>query len=127
MELFDRYFWMILLNFKDSDLAAFLTKKMGAEIVKGTIECRTRALSHRKFFPRILNTSQTPTVVLLFFFMLLRLLPSKFHMIFVVMFFPLAIQEALTTFHPLITIHTPRSALSKPQLNGTLFSGHNAI
>ena len=29
MELFDRYFWMILLNFKDSDLAAFLTKKNG--------------------------------------------------------------------------------------------------
>jgi hypothetical protein len=56
--------------------------------------------------------------------MLLRLLPSEFHMIFVVMFFSLAIQEALTTFHPLITIHTPRSALSKPQLNGTLCIGH---
>lgn len=45
-------------------------------------------------------------------FLLLRLLPSEFHMIFVAMFFfllPLAIQDALTTLHPLvtITIHTP--------------------
>jgi hypothetical protein len=43
MEFFDRYFWMIVMDFEDSDLAAFLTEKMGAEIVKGTIGCRTRA------------------------------------------------------------------------------------
>ena len=42
------------------------------------------------------------------------------------MFFPLCHSRCLNhfSFHPLITIHTPRSTLSKPQLNGTLCVRH---